>query len=409
MRIRAHGVEFPRRFAGPLLPRPRLSDLPTRLSGWFFQLINSRPIFPKLLFQSAHSSPRSKGSALLAAAKTGKGHLDKVVRYLLTLDTDSTPDQSRSGSSASNTRPRTIIPNQSNSLSQHDRYPQTRFHSFIPPPPTLPIPARTAEATLSNTWPTFFYADFTSRIWLTYRSQFQPIRDTSLVSLDSDSGDNAQPVSSSPILKRWNWGGEKNWSSDQGWGCMLRTGQSLLANALLFSLFHFSSRRLAPAPTSGVQRRLCDVHTDPHLVLRFAIPARAFQRSPHDVGGQGTRQRHRAVVRSECCSRCHKVRVFLHQLQFPPLPHITHTDVLSVLSPKLVPVLQSPPTQPSSNQTCMPRPTSQTPHQVVRWGGRAVLILIGVCLGLDGVNPIYYDTIKVSTTPYHPQHALKVT
>jgi len=156
MRIRAHGVEFPRRFAGPLLPRPRLSDLPTRLSGWFFQLINSRPIFPKLLFQSAHSSPRSKGSALLAAAKTGKGHLDKVVRYLLTLDTDSTPDQSRSGSSASNTRPRTIIPNQSNSLSQHDRYPQTRFHSFIPPPPTLPIPARTAEATLSNTWPTFF-------------------------------------------------------------------------------------------------------------------------------------------------------------------------------------------------------------------------------------------------------------
>ena len=30
------------------------------------------------------------------------------------------------------------------------------------------------------------------------------------------------------------------------------------------------------------------------------------------------------------------------------------------------------------------------------WGGKAVLILIGVRLGLDGVNPIYHDSIKVS-------------
>jgi cysteine protease ATG4 len=30
------------------------------------------------------------------------------------------------------------------------------------------------------------------------------------------------------------------------------------------------------------------------------------------------------------------------------------------------------------------------------WGGRAVLVLIGIRLGLDGVNPIYYDSIKVT-------------
>jgi hypothetical protein len=29
------------------------------------------------------------------------------------------------------------------------------------------------------------------------------------------------------------------------------------------------------------------------------------------------------------------------------------------------------------------------------WGDRAVVVLIGIRLGLDGVNPIYYDTIKV--------------
>lgn len=29
------------------------------------------------------------------------------------------------------------------------------------------------------------------------------------------------------------------------------------------------------------------------------------------------------------------------------------------------------------------------------WGGRAVLVLVGIRLGIEGVNPIYYDTIKV--------------
>lgn len=29
------------------------------------------------------------------------------------------------------------------------------------------------------------------------------------------------------------------------------------------------------------------------------------------------------------------------------------------------------------------------------WGERAVLVLIGIRLGIDGVNPIYYETIKV--------------
>jgi cysteine protease ATG4 len=31
-----------------------------------------------------------------------------------------------------------------------------------------------------------------------------------------------------------------------------------------------------------------------------------------------------------------------------------------------------------------------------RWGHKAVLILVGLRLGLDGVNPIYHDVIKVS-------------
>ncbi|KAF8329096.1 uncharacterized protein EI90DRAFT_2924394 [Cantharellus anzutake] len=75
-------------------------------------------------------------------------------------------------------------------------------------------------------WPASFYDDFTSRIWLTYRSQFSAIRDHSLLSL-------GRPMPSTSPPKRWVWGGEKSWTSDSGWGCMLRTGQSLLANALI--------------------------------------------------------------------------------------------------------------------------------------------------------------------------------
>jgi hypothetical protein len=48
-----------------------------------------------------------------------------------------------------------------------------------------------------------FRLDFYSRIWCTYRSQFEPI-------------------------------GNSDFTSDAGWGCMMRTGQSLLAQALLF-------------------------------------------------------------------------------------------------------------------------------------------------------------------------------
>ena len=83
-------------------------------------------------------------------------------------------------------------------------------------------------------WPPIFYADFSSRIWCTYRSGFPPIRDHTLAQLELEvSGQTGQPISQSPRKWAWITGGEKGWSCDSGWGCMLRTGQSLLANALI--------------------------------------------------------------------------------------------------------------------------------------------------------------------------------
>lgn len=39
---------------------------------------------------------------------------------------------------------------------------------------------------------------------------------------------------------------------------------------------------------------------------------------------------------------------------------------------------------------------SRMPVEEPRWGKKAVLVLVGLRLGLDGVNPIYHDSIKVS-------------
>jgi len=53
-----------------------------------------------------------------------------------------------------------------------------------------------------------------------------------------------------------------------------------------------------------------------------------------------------------------------------------------------------------------PPSSSPRPRKDLRWGERAVVVLIGIRLGIDGVNPIYYDTIKANNlvTFSHASH-----
>ena len=79
----------------PLDSIPRLSDIPTRLSGWFqhSSATNLSLLYPINTIPLPSGSPKGNSSALLTVAKHSKGHLDKAMRYLI--DSDYIPDKKR--------------------------------------------------------------------------------------------------------------------------------------------------------------------------------------------------------------------------------------------------------------------------------------------------------------------------
>jgi len=77
-------------------------------------------------------------------------------------------------------------------------------------------------------WPLPFLDDFESRIWMTYRSNF---------SLIPKSQDPRASSTMSFAVRIRNIANQEGFTSDTGWGCMIRSGQSLLANALILSQY----------------------------------------------------------------------------------------------------------------------------------------------------------------------------
>jgi cysteine protease ATG4 len=77
-------------------------------------------------------------------------------------------------------------------------------------------------------WPAPFLDDFESKIWMTYRSNFPVI---------PRSQDPKATAAMSLAVRFRNLGNQDGFTTDTGWGCMIRSGQSLLANTLLLSEF----------------------------------------------------------------------------------------------------------------------------------------------------------------------------
>ncbi|EIW65350.1 cysteine protease ATG4 [Trametes versicolor FP-101664 SS1] len=389
---------------------PRLSDLPTRLSGWFAHTFSSSSTdltLPSLLSQqhlNAAVSPKGKGSALLTAARHGKGHLDKAMRYLL--DSDATPDKcpdpiwllgvqhpgyepslnpipdlpespGRRNSSDSRRSPSSFRSSTSSS-------PVTP--SSAPPDPSLSqsLPASAGPSKdPSKNWPPVFYADFTSRIWLTYRSQFFPIRDTTLAALDAELMDNPTGVPSSPPTKKWNWplGGEKGWTTDAGWGCMLRTGQSLLANALVHLHLGRDWRR-PPHPVYTA-----DYATYVQIVTWFLDnPSPLCPFSVHRMALVGKDLGKDVGQWFGPSTAAGAIKTLVHAFPEATLGVANAVDGTLYESDVY-----------AASRSVM-YSTRRHGHARMDWGDRAVLVLIGIRLGIEGVNPLYYNTIKTLYT-----------
>ncbi|KAI0757764.1 peptidase family C54-domain-containing protein [Daedaleopsis nitida] len=391
----------------------RISDLPTRLSGWFAHTFSSSSAdlsLPSLLSQQQHLSatvsPKGKGSALLTAARTGKGHLDKAMRYLL--DSDATPDKcpepiwllgvqhpgyeppplsapdllgSPGRRSSADSRRGSSFRSSSSSPASPHAAPQDP--SLSQSQPASSPKDKDKDKDPSKHWPPVFYSDFTSRIWLTYRSQFFPIRDTTLAALEAEVYDSPTGLPSSPPAKKWNWpiGGEKGWSSDAGWGCMLRTGQSLLANALLHLHLGRDWRR-PPHPVytadyaTYVQIITWFLDTPsplcPFSVHRMALVGKDLGKDVGQWFGPST--------------AAGAIKTLVHNFPDSGLGVAVATDST---------LYESDVYAASRSAMYSVRRHGQGRME---WGDRAVLVLIGIRLGIEGVNPLYYNTIKTLYT-----------
>lgn len=112
--------------------------------------------------------------------------------------------------------------------------PQTQPDTDMPA--SVPEPASDSVHTITSPssdqrevrshggWPAAFLDDFESKLWMTYRSDFEPIPK----SLDPES----LSALSFQMRVKSQLVDQGGFSSDSGWGCMIRSGQSLLANTI---------------------------------------------------------------------------------------------------------------------------------------------------------------------------------
>ncbi|KAJ6581256.1 hypothetical protein B0H19DRAFT_500096 [Mycena capillaripes] len=318
--------------------------------------------------------------AKVKAASSKSSFLDKAIRYVL--DTDSTPDQC----------------------------PDDIWLLGVKHPGWVESADAETQATdSSHHWPAQFYSDFRSRVWCTYRKDFEAIRDD----------------------------GPRGWTSDAGWGCMLRTGQSLLANALLTVHVGRDWRRPPPSPASRSPSSFFlpspnsspkNTHRRKHSVPSSPSPVMAAPPlSPTTTSNSSSSASQEDHTRTRACHAAYvRLLTWFLDTPAPEAPFSVHRMALagkdlgtevgmwfgpSIAAGAIKALVQAFPGcglgvsvatdgvlyQSSVFEASHASPPSDPDAESgsLSWGDRPVLLLLGLRLGLDGVNPIYHDTVKV--------------
>lgn len=215
-------------------------------------------------------------------------------------------------------------------------------------------------------WPHAFIDDFESRIWMTYRSNFPPI---------PRSQDPSASTSMSFAVRLRSFAEKEGFSSDTGWGCMIRTGQSMLANTLLMLQLgrdwryksQITSQDSITSTSSSLKEAqilslFADSPSAPFSIHRFVNHgAVACGKHPGQWFGPSATASCIAALSTECADA--GLRVYV-----TPSTSDVYEDRFRGIAAR------------------SPTDSTITP----------TLILLGIRLGLDRITPVYHEALKRS-------------
>ncbi|KAJ4412027.1 Cysteine protease atg4 [Gnomoniopsis sp. IMI 355080] len=232
-----------------------------------------------------------------------------------------------------------------------------------PPIPTPNTPPESSTSSLSSSlaydetpedggWPAAFLEDFESRIWMTYRSAFPPIA--------RSADPNAVTSLSFAMRLKALADPQGGFSSDSGWGCMIRSGQSLLANALVIRQLGRDWRRGAAVEQEReILARFADDPRAPYSLHNFVRHgAVACGKYPGEWFGPSATAR---CIQALANSNETSLRVY----STGDLPDVYEDSFMAVA-----------------------KPDGETFHPT--------LILVGTRLGIDKINQVYWEALTAT-------------
>ncbi|CAG8971402.1 hypothetical protein HYALB_00006952 [Hymenoscyphus albidus] len=250
-------------------------------------------------------------------------------------------------------------PSPSGSSAAHTRITSSSSKPATPPESTASssLDSRSAYDEARNTnsegdygWPPSFLDDFEARIWLTYRSNFPAI---------PKSSDPAATISLKVRLS--SWGDQGGFTSDTGWGCMIRSGQSLLANSLVMLRLGRGWRRGSlPADERKLLLLFADDPKAPYSIHKFVEHgATACGKHPGEWFGPSATARCIQALTNDHQSS--ELRVYITG----DGSDVYEETFMSIAKPdgsKFIPTL----------------------------------VLVGTRLGLDKITPVYWEALKAT-------------